>query len=155
MEPDIVASVQQLPAHVDVVAGGHIYRVKAAYLQETLAPKRHVAARHVLGPLVVQEHVDRSPGRTPRTGPPAGRLWGRGSGPGARRPRHFKSERQVGEPVRIGLGVGVYVRHEFPLRLFEAHVASPGEPETIPREQSHRELTGDLRRRVRGPIVYP
>src|SRR5918995_1760847 len=109
MEPDIVASVQQLPAHVDVVAGGRIYWVKAAYLQETLAPKRHVAARHVLGPLVVQEHVDRSPGRT---------------------------------------------RHEFPLRLFEAHVASLGEPETIPSEQSHWEPTGDLRCCVRGPIVY-
>jgi hypothetical protein len=33
-------------------------------LQKALARKCHVAARHVLGPLVVQKLVDRSPGRT-------------------------------------------------------------------------------------------
>ena len=33
-------------------------------LQKVLARKRHVAARHVLGPFVVQKLVDRSLGRT-------------------------------------------------------------------------------------------
>src|SRR5215204_1985608 len=96
MEPDIVASVQQLPAHVDVVAGGPIYWVKAAYLQETLSPKRHVAARHVRAPLVVQEHVERSPGRTRHA--LGHRRVVRGDGvraSSARRTRHLKSERQV------------------------------------------------------------
>lgn len=50
-------------------------------LQKALARKRHVAARHVLGPLVVQKARGSVPwAQAPSTGPPAGRLgrWGSG-----------------------------------------------------------------------------
>jgi hypothetical protein len=109
----------------------------------------------MLGPLVVQEDVYRST-RRPRHALGRGRVVG---GHGVRaasscRLRHLQSEHQVGQPVRVGLGVGVYVRHDLALCMLEPQVAGPGEPEATPTEQTHRELTGDLGRRVGGPVVH-
>ena len=47
----------QPPAHVDVVAGAQVDRVEAADRGERVAAHRHVAAGHVLGDAIVEQHV--------------------------------------------------------------------------------------------------
>src|SRR5262245_40478942 len=48
---------QQLPADIDVVARGAMGVIKAADFQQRVSAKRHVAARDMLGRLVVEEHM--------------------------------------------------------------------------------------------------
>ena len=76
-ERDPVALVLEPPAKIDVVAGSSKLRVEPVDRFQDLAAKRHVAARDVLGRLVVDEHVRRLAGRRRHAGarsqPPAGR----------------------------------------------------------------------------------
>src|ERR671921_1233888 len=106
MKPDVVAEVLQLPAHVDVVAGGPVDRVESSNLSERLAPERHIAARYVFCTFVIQEHVNWStwgPGHALRNR----RIlrWRQVRTTGAGRTRGLQREYQIGEPVLISPGV--------------------------------------------------
>ena len=56
-EPDLPSARLQPPADIHIVARPQVQRIEAADRHERLAPKRHVAAGHVLGNPVVQQHV--------------------------------------------------------------------------------------------------
>src|SRR5918999_5908282 len=108
MKTNAVAEILELPAHVDVVSGSPVDRVETSYLDQALAPERHVASRHVLRPLVVQEHVDRSargPAHAPGHRWVLGRRYVRPTDAG--RICRIEAYHQVGKPVLIGPGVGV------------------------------------------------
>src|SRR6266508_4374483 len=76
VEGDLPAEVDDLPAEVDVVAGGRVHRVEAAHLVEDFSPEGHVAARQVFGPVVADEDVDWT-ARCTRHHLGAGRIIGR------------------------------------------------------------------------------
>jgi hypothetical protein len=58
-EPDLLTSVQQLPAEVDIITGRRKERVEPAHLHEDGSLERHVAARYVLSPVVSNQDFDR------------------------------------------------------------------------------------------------
>ncbi|MCZ7525867.1 MAG: hypothetical protein M5U14_05420 [Acidimicrobiia bacterium] len=60
-EGDLLAPVEQLPAHVDVVARRGVGGIEATDPLERRPAVGHVAARHVLGPVVRHEHLGRAP----------------------------------------------------------------------------------------------
>ena len=64
-EPDLPAACLRSPAHIHIVAGAKIDRIEAADGEQRLATECHVAARHVFGDAVVEQHV-RRPARCAR-----------------------------------------------------------------------------------------
>ena len=62
-EADSLLPGLQSPAHVHVVAGAQVHRVESVDGQQGVAAKRHVAAGHVLGDAIVEQHLRRSAGR--------------------------------------------------------------------------------------------
>ena len=57
---DLPAARLQPPAHIHIVARAQVDRVEAADREQRFAAERHVAARHVLGDAIVEQHVRRS-----------------------------------------------------------------------------------------------
>ncbi len=114
----------QPPAHVDVVAGPQVDRVEAVDRGQGLAPEGHVAARHVFGDAVVEQHVGRTARRARHAlGHP--RIVGRHH-VGAARSGHGRMEErlhQIGQPVGIDPHVGVGVGHDLAGGVRQPHVA--------------------------------
>ena len=123
-EADLPAARLQPPAHVHIVAGAQVDRIEAADREERLAAERHVAAGHVLGDAIVEQHVRRSAGRA-RDALRHRRIVGRhdvrsAGADDVRGEERLDEERQ---PVAIDARVGVRVRDDLAGRLGEADVA--------------------------------
>src|SRR5262245_24012132 len=54
---NLLPMLQQSPAHVDIVSGLSEDRVEAADLTQSIGPECHVATRHMLGNLVIDQDV--------------------------------------------------------------------------------------------------
>ena len=124
MKADAPAARLQAPAQVDVVAGRAVAVVEAVYCRKRVAPEGHVAARHVLGQGVGEQHLHRSTrcvGHAIGNRPIAVR---RDVGASHADPvaRHEAVGQEV-QPVRVGVGVVVDVGDDFAMRLLPAQVA--------------------------------
>ena len=123
-EADLPAARLQPPAHVDIVAGAEIDRVEAADREQRLAPERHVAAGHVLGDAIVEQHVRRSAGRA-RDALRHRRIVGghdvRSAGADDVGGEERLDEKR--QPVAIDARVGVGVRDDLAGRFRQADVA--------------------------------
>ena len=123
-EPDLPAARLQPPAHVHVVAGAQVDRVEAADGEQRLAPERHVAAGHVLGDAIVEQHVRRA-ARRARDALRHRRIVGRHDVRAAGADDVGGEERldEKREPVAIDARVGVGVGDDLAGRLGQADVA--------------------------------
>ena len=110
-EADLPAARLQPPAHVHIVAGAQVDRIEAADRQQRVAAERHVAAGHVLGDAIVEQHVRRAAGRA-RDALRHRRIVGghdvRSAGADdVRGEERLDEERQpVAIDARVGVGVG-------------------------------------------------
>ncbi len=123
-EADGAAVLLDAPAHVDVVAGGPVARVVAADGPQRLGPIGRVAAGHVLGDGVADEHVVRSARcqrHEVRHLAVAGRRQVRPACP-IDAVLHVRPG-DVAQPVRVGIGVVVDVGGDLAGRLAHALVA--------------------------------
>ena len=123
-EADLPAARLQPPAHVHIVAGAEIDRVEAADREQRVAAERHVAAGHVLGDAIVEQHV-RRPARRARDALRHRRIVGRHDVRSARADDVGRQERldEKRQPVAIDARVGVGVGDDLAGRLGEADVA--------------------------------
>ena len=152
---DALTFSHQAPTHVHVVAGLDVERVEPAQLHQALAPEGHVAARHVLGLVVVDEDV----GRRAWAGLHAGshRPVVRRQQVGAAHARGLRVEQlgdQEVEPVRIGKAVIVGVGDD--LACGQVHADVTRHRKTFVRLPvvAHRgKARGDVRHAVRRAVV--
>ena len=123
-ESDLPAPRLQPPAHVDIVAGAQVDRVEAADREERLAAERHVAAGHVLGDAIVEQHVRRF-ARRARDALRHRRIVVRDDvrSAGADDVRGQEGLDEKRQPVAIDAHVGVGVRDDLAGRLRQTDVA--------------------------------
>ena len=135
---DVVAAVEQLPADVHVVARRGVLGIEPADGVEDILPVRHVAARHVLGAVVGEQHLGRIAGRegTARSTNPASG-WARFGPPTAVTPSWSSGEREVERPVGMTDGVGIEVRDEITVARAAPALRARDSPAVV--ELEHRE----------------
>ena len=123
-EADLPAARLQPPAHVHIVAGAEVDRIEAADRDERLAAERHVAAGHVLGDAIVEQHV-RRPARRARDALRHRRIVGRHDVRTAGADDVGGEERldEIRQPVAIDARVGVGVGDDVAGRVGETDVA--------------------------------
>jgi hypothetical protein len=128
-EADLPTACLQPPAHVHIVAGTEVDRVEAADREQRVALERHVAAGHVLGDPIVQQHVSGTAGGA------GDALRDRGIVAGhdvrSARPDHVGDEKrldQEGQPVRIDARVGIGVGDDLPGRFRQPDIARRTQP---------------------------
>ena len=128
-EADLPAPRLQPPAHIHIVAGAEVDRVEAADRQQRVAAERHVAAGHVLGDAVVEQHVRRPAGRA-RDALRDRRIVGRHDVRSARADDVGGQERldEKRQPVAIDARVGVGVGDDLAGRFGESDVARGAQP---------------------------
>ncbi len=147
---DGVAARLQAPADVDVVAGAQVDRIEAADRLERRLPERHVAARHVFGDAIVEQHVGRAAGGASDGLRDPGVVGRRDVGPAG--PRHGAVQHrlhQIREPVGVDAHVGVGVGHDLAGGVGDADVASRGETAVGNADQPH----GRVASRDRGGVI--
>ena len=123
-EPDLEALGLQAPAHVHVVAGAQVHGIESADAGQGVAAEGHVAAGHVLGLAIVEQHLRRAAGgagHALRHERIVGRHDVRAAGPDEGRREHRLH--QIGEPVGIHADVGVGVGHDLAGGFGQADVA--------------------------------
>src|SRR5881397_3980805 len=118
------ALLLQLPAHIDVVASDAELRIEPPYRLQGSFAKRHVTAREVLRLLVREQDVDwatRGVGDTLGDWSIAGGrdVWSTYSHVG----RAHEGGSQVGEPVRVRVGVIVKIGDDLTRGRFQAGIA--------------------------------
>ena len=113
-EADLPAARLQSPADVHIVSSAQIDGVEAADREQRVAAKRHVAAGHVLGDAIVEQHV-RGTARRARDALRDWRIVGRHDVGTARADDVGGQERldEKRQPVAIGARVGIRVRDDF------------------------------------------
>ena len=127
----------QAPAHVDVVAGGTELRVESADRVQRHLPERHVAAGDVLSLAITQQHVHRTSRRACdalRDRSIVRRRDVRTTHTGVR--AAHERRREVGQPVGVGIGVVVDVRHDVARGDGESRV--PGARQPLVRRPNQR-----------------
>src|SRR5712692_9314354 len=124
MKPDLCAGVEQPPAHIDIVAGGGVYGVKAGDVLEYRLSERHVATRDVLGAVVGEQHMHRAPGGAGHdlTSKRIVNGWKVGTADTAN-VRRVKTKGEVPRPLRRRIRVGIEVRDQLTARRLEPDVA--------------------------------
>ena len=151
-ESDRVSPVLEAPADVDVVAGRVELRVEPADVGQRAPAERHIAARDVLGGLVVEEHVRRPAGCG---GDGGGDDVGRGRRdvrpPDGDAPAVHERLDQVREPIGIRHAVRVGVGDHVSGRRGCPGVAGRRQPEGIlPQDHQWWPGHGRVRRRPLG-----
>ena len=155
-ELDSPAGRLQPPAHVNVVAGPQVDRVESADGPQGVATDREVAAGHVLGRAIVEEHVGRAAGGA-RNAVREPRAVERRQAEPARGDDLGTGERldQIGQPVGIHSHVGVRIRHDLSGRGSEAGVACDAQAGMIDIDHAARRvLPRDRARAVARAIVH-
>ena len=154
-KPDPPAPRLQPPAHVHVVAGAQVDRIETADREERLAAKRHVAARHVLGDAVVEQHVRRSPGGARDALRHRGIVVGYDIGSArADDVRGEEGPDEIRQPVAIDADVRVGVRDDLAAGPGETAVARGAEPPVRCLDEAHLRMPArDLSRAVLRPVV--
>ena len=142
----------QPPAHIDVVAGAEVDGVEAADREQRVAPERHVAAGHVFGDAIVEQHVRRA-ARRARDALRDGRIVGGHDVRPARADDIRGQERldEKREPVAIDARVGVGVGDDLARRFGQSDVARGAQPGVRARRRRARaRACGRSRRWRRG-----
>src|SRR5207249_3657736 len=109
-EPDAVAVFEQAPTNVHVISSGSKDRVKAADVLQRLLTETHIAARYMLGKLVIEHYLSWTTGRAVHAL----------SHPVVVARNQVRSAHaddiefqvrcgKIGEPVRVGIGIGIDV----------------------------------------------
>ena len=155
MKADLPVAVEDLPAHVHVVAGLGVDRVEPADFGEDQLPEGHVAAGDVLGAIVGEQHLDGS-SRGAGDHLRAGRLVVRRNirSAGAADVGTVEGERQVVGPLRRRKGVAVEVGDEVAGRRLETSITRRREPRMFHLDQAHLRIrSGDFRGGVRRAVI--
>ena len=154
-EADHVAALHQPPADIDVVARLAVFGIEAADLVQRPFVIGHVAARHVLGNRVGQQHVaGRAGRRADRRLNPVGR--GRRNIRAAHRGEIGGEQRvdQEVEPVAVGHAVRIGEGDDLALRRGDADVARGAEALVDLHDVPHaREILHDFLRVVLRAVV--
>ncbi len=154
-ELDATAAVLQPPAHVHVIAGTKKNPVEAADVEQGLPSYRQIAAGHVLGDGVVEQHMRRPP-RGPRDalGEP---VVVRGHAIRAADGHRIAAKKRLNEivqPVGLDSNVGVDIGHDLAGRGARPDVARNAQTAARNANQPNvRKAAGDFRRRIRRAVV--
>ena len=147
-EADLPAPRLQPPAHVHVVAGAQVDRIEAADREQRVAAERHVAAGHVLGDAIVEQHVRRS-ARRARDALRHRRIVGghdvRSAGADDVGGEERLDEKR--QPVAIDAHVGVGVRDDLAGGLGQADVARGAQPAVRRVDDAHARMAAARSRR--------
>ena len=154
-EADLPAARLQPPAHVHIVAGAQVDRIEAADGEQRLAAKRHVAAGHVLGDAIVEQHVGRT-ARRPGDALRHRRIVGRDDVRSAGRHDIRVQERldEERQPVGVDPGVGVGIGDNLAGGVRQPDIACGAEAAVRHFDQVRRRmLPRDVSRPIAGAVV--
>ena len=152
------ASLLQAPAEVHIIAGDGEPAVESADGLQAGLSNGHVAARNVLRHAVGKEHVrrtSRGAGDTIRDRPVI--RWGNVGPPHRGEPDAAPGKKAGGhvrQPVRIGIGVIVYVSDDLSHGGFHPGVAGAAQAPVLGADDAEAVLPGDRRRPVGRAVVH-